>query len=122
MPAIDLHEVVASVRLLDALALLRWPGRGLWGDNHRGPCPVRGCIHRYRQPFWCCNERWYCHKCKQGGDVLDLWAAVNGMSLFEAARDLCRAFALDVPYLPRGARKPRGGRKPRPAANREEDG
>jgi hypothetical protein len=40
------------------------------------------------------------------GDVIDLWAAVNGLSLREAALDLVRTFNLEP--APRGTEKRNG--------------
>ncbi len=45
--------------------------------------------------------------CGQKGDVIDLWAAVNGMSLREAALDLVRTFALEP--TPRTGTEKRNG-------------
>jgi DNA primase len=47
---------------------------------------------------------WHCFRCGAGGNALDLWIAVTGLPVYEAALDLCRRLHLDVPRLPAGRR------------------
>lgn len=115
MASVDFLEIKAAIPLSWALAALGWRGHSCWGDNRRGPCLVNGCTNRKRQPMWACNDKWYCHKCRIGGDVLDLWSRVHGLPLMAACYDLCGAFGMEVPYIPRRARRPR------PSRNGEED-
>jgi hypothetical protein len=53
------------------------------------------------------GDGWFCHKCKRGGDVIDLAAALMRLAPVEAAAELCRSLGLAVPYLPRPERRPR---------------
>ena len=83
-------------RVLDQLGLLaRLRGSG---PQRRGPCPLhrgdaRGrtfSVQLEQGVFTCFDDA-----CRKQGDVIDLWAAVNGMSLRDAALDLVRAFDLE---------------------------
>ncbi len=100
-PWIDFAHVKTQLPLqrvlehLDLLADLR--GRG---SQRRGPCPVhahngqrRGRtfnVHLDQNVFHCFDP-----KCAIKGDVIDLWAAVKGLPLRDAALDLVRTFALE---------------------------
>jgi DNA primase len=95
----DFTHVKAQLSLsqvLDQLGLLvRQRGSG---PQRRGPCPLHRGDGRGRtfsvnldaNVFQCFDKR-----CGQKGDVIDLWAALHGLSLREAASDLVRTFGLE---------------------------
>lgn len=71
------------------------------GKNLRGRCP----IHRGESPsFFCYADEqrrytsWHCHRCNQGGDVIDLYAAIYGpfSSLWHTVLDLADRFGLKL--------------------------
>ncbi len=71
------------------------------GPQRRGPCPVhqaRGkpnpsfSVNLDRHIFQCFDPG-----CRAKGNVLDLWAAVHGLTLPAAARDMASTFALELP-------------------------
>lgn len=71
------------------------------GDGSlRGFCPLHSGDSR---SFYCYQaengryERWYCHRCATGGDVIDLYGAMRGItnSLW-AMQELARAFNLKL--------------------------
>jgi hypothetical protein len=101
MPSIDFETVKRFISVVKALGMWGWRGRVYWWPNHRGQCPLCAGTDPYRPPFWATEERWYCHKCKTGGDVIDLWRALHIMTWREAAVDLCRSTGLSVPYKQR---------------------
>jgi DNA primase len=83
-------------RVLDQVGLsARLRGRG---PQRRGPCPLhrgdaRGrtfSIHLDDNVFHCFDPG-----CGQKGDVIDLWAALHGMALRQAALDLVTTFGLE---------------------------
>jgi transposase len=83
-------------RVLDHLGLTsRLRGQG---PQRRGPCPIhrgdgRGRtfgVHLADNVFQCFDKA-----CAKKGDVIDLWASVNGMSLRDAALDLVGTFNLE---------------------------
>ena len=70
----------------------------------RGPCPVHGgqgprqrsfSVHLGKNVFQCFHP-----PCAAKGNVLDLWAAVRRLPLYEAALDLARTFNLTVSARP----------------------
>jgi hypothetical protein len=98
-PYVDFAHVKKQLpieRVLDHLGL----GSGLRGrgTQRRGPCPIhrgdaRGktfSVHLADNVF-CCHDK----TCGKKGDVIDLWASVNGMSLRDAALDLVQTFNLE---------------------------
>jgi transposase len=78
---------------LDLFAQMR--GRG---SQWRGPCPVHGqgkgrtfSVQLDANLFQCFDK-----KCAIKGDIIDLWAAVKGLNLRDAALDLARLFNLEL--------------------------
>ena len=68
------------------------------GPQRRGACPLHRGDARGRtfsvnladNVFQCFDKQ-----CGRKGDVIDLWAAVHGVALREAALDLVRTFSLE---------------------------
>jgi hypothetical protein len=97
--AVDFAHVKAQLSLsqvLDQLGLLtRLRGSG---PQRRGACPLhrgdgRGCsfsVNLDANVFQCFDKQ-----CGHKGDVIDLWAALHGLSLREAALDLVQTFGLE---------------------------
>jgi transposase len=91
-----LKRQVTMAQVLDHLGLL--PRLRGGGPQRRGPCPIhrgdgRGrtfSVHLDDNVFHCFDAA-----CAHQGDVIDLWASVNGMSLRDAAIDLVRTFHLE---------------------------
>ena len=73
------------------------------GDQWRGPCPVHGSSSPRSRSFSVNvnTARYYCHKCHSRGNQLELWAAAQSMTVYEAALDLCRILGKDVPWIER---------------------
>jgi len=103
-----LKRQLPMARVLDQLGLsARLRGRG---PQRRGACPLHRGDARGRtfsvnlddNVFHCFDKG-----CAQKGDVIDLWAALHGMSLREAALDLVRTFALEP--APHGGTEKRQG-------------
>jgi len=87
---ITMEQVLRHLGLLDRLR-----GRG---PQLRGCCPVHGqtgtkgptfSVHLEKNVFQCFQA-----ECGAHGNVLDLWAAVHGLSLYEAALQLADTFGL----------------------------
>ncbi len=89
------------------LSLIGWQSDQDRRGERRGRCPV--CrAHGGRRPVFVVNgSAWYCHRCKQGGNQLELYQAVERLELLEAAVRLCERAGVEVPYLPRRQRQPR---------------
>jgi DNA primase len=101
MPSIDYKALKSLIPVPRALALLSWRAYKSGGANSRGPCPVHNGKGGSFSTFTATSVEWYCHKCKRGGSVLDLWMRVKGLPLYAAALDLCRAAGVEPPRLPR---------------------
>ena len=88
------------------------------GAQRRGPCPLHGSSHRGSRSFSVNLEtnlfRCFCPTCQAKGNALDLWAAVHGLPLAEAAQHLPQTFGLDLPNASR-EEEPEGPRSRPPA-------
>ena len=114
MPLIDFGRLKQLVPLRAALDLIGWkPTRERWGQA-RGPCPVHSSRSTGSTTFHVTRDKWFCHKCLEGGDVLRLWCLLHNLDAHAAAVGLCRRLGLAVPWMPRGQCRPRRPRKPRP--------
>lgn len=87
---VSMEQVLRHLGLLDSLR-----GRG---SQRRGPCPIHGqsgdrqptfSAHLGKQVFQCFQA-----DCRAQGNVLDLWAAVQRLPLYEAALHLAATFGL----------------------------
>ena len=103
-----LKRQVPLARVLDQLGLTaRLRGSG---PQRRCACPLhrgdaRGrtfSVNLDEHVFHCFDKR-----CAKQGDVIDLWAAVRGLALREAALDLVQTFGLE-PAPQRGTEKRNG--------------
>jgi hypothetical protein len=90
------RQQVSMEQVLERLGVLgQLRGRG---QQRRGPCPIHGggadpaptfSVHLGKKAFQCFQA-----DCGAHGNVLDLWAAVRHLSLYEAAVDLVETFGL----------------------------
>jgi len=94
---VSMEQVLRHLGHLDAL-------RGS-GPQRRGPCPAHGSSHAGSRSFSVNLVknvfRCFCPECGAKGNVLDLWAAVHGLPLGEAARHLAQTFRLNPPSATR---------------------
>ena len=84
-------------------------------DHHgqqRGACPLHGTKPGTAQCFSVNTNAntFHCFKCNRSGNALDLWAAANRLSIYDAALDLCQRLNISLPTL-----------APPPTTNREEE-
>jgi DNA primase len=91
-----LREQIGLERVLRHLgAFEQLRGRG---QQRRGPCPVHrpaaGSLPTFSVHLG--KNVWQCFQggCQGHGNVLDLWAAVQGLPLYEAALHLAETFGL----------------------------
>ena len=98
-PKVDftfLRQQVTMAQVLEHLGLLgNLRGRG---HQRRGPCPIHGqatdpqptfSAHLGKNVFQCFHA-----DCGAHGNVLDLWAAIHHLPLYEAALQLAETFQL----------------------------
>jgi transposase len=98
-PWLDFAHVKSQLpiqRVLEHLNLVAQLGGR--GSQWRGPCPVHGqgkgrtfSVHLEENVFQCFHA-----KCAIKGDVIDLWAAVHGLKLRDAALELVTIFNLEA--------------------------
>jgi len=103
MPGVDFNVLRDEISMEDVLQQLGFQTTDRAGDQLHGPCPVHGSTSPGSRSLSVnlAKGRYYCHKCHSRGNQLELWAAVYKLSLYEAAVDLCRALARDVPWIRR---------------------
>jgi len=99
MPLVDFRLVRELISMEEVLCLIEYPSWvGRW-PQFKGRCPLR-CSNRKH----CCSINlekriWNCHRCKQGGNHLDLYARVKGLPIHAAAIELCNRTGRSVPWL-----------------------
>jgi DNA primase len=101
MPGIDYHQLRQQIAMCEVLDLIGFQPTSRHGPQLRGPCPIPACnsasdrsfsVHLTRQVY-------HCFACRSRGNPLDLWAAVRGLPIYQAALDLCHVTHLDPPRL-----------------------
>jgi len=112
-PAIDFAVLKAAITIAQVLALLGFVPLSDRNGQQRGPCPFHSSSRRTAQCFSVNTHAhaFHCFKCNRSGNALDLWAATNRLSPYDAALDLCQRLNIPVPLLT----------PPTTNANREEE-
>jgi DNA primase len=102
MPGIDYRQLRQQVTMSQVLSLLGFEPTWRHGPQLRGLCPIPGCRCTSGRPFSVHLDRhvYHCFSCCSHGNALDLWAAVRGLPIYQAAMDLCHVTHLDPPWLP----------------------
>ncbi len=110
-PAIDFVAVRAAITITQVLALLGFVPRSDYAGQQRGACPLHGSTRGTARCFSVNSNAnvFHCFKCNRSGNALELWAAANRLSIYDAALDLCQRLNVPLPTL-----------APPPAGNREE--
>ncbi|MDP9485014.1 MAG: CHC2 zinc finger domain-containing protein [Actinomycetota bacterium] len=87
-------EEIPVAKLADDLgAELRRTGEGL-----RGLCPIHGGRNRDALAVYPEQGRWWCFRCNEGGDVLDLFMRARGYFDFKLALiDLAGLYGVEAP-------------------------
>ena len=113
MPGIHFARVRALIPLADVLNLVGFVPCETSRDQVRGPCPVHHSISPTSPSFSANLTRhiYTCFRCGSKGNQLDLYPAVTGLSLFEAAIALCEQLGGEVPWMQEGKPSPKQGRQ-----------
>ena len=103
MPGVDFNVLRTEITMEQVLNQLGFQPTSRSGNQLHGPCPVHGSTSSGSRTFSVNLDsgRYYCHKCESHGNHLELWAAVNKLSMYEAAIDLCRVLGREVPWIER---------------------
>jgi DNA primase len=99
--SINFRELRRLVSIRQVLGLIGWQPVRPNGPQLRGPCPVHKSTRPTSRIFSVNTERniFRCFKCGAKGNQLDLWVALSGLSLYEAALDLCDRLGIETPEL-----------------------
>ena len=103
MPGVDFNLLRNEITMEQVLGQLGFEPTSRGGQQMHGPCPIHGSTSSRSKTFSVNLElgRYYCHKCHSKGNQLKLWAAVQNLSIYDAAIDLCRTLGRDVPEITR---------------------
>jgi len=103
MPGIDFDKLRAEITMEQVLNLINFAPSSRSGTQWHGPCPVHPSTStRSRSLSVNLNtRRYYCHKCRSKGNHIELWAAINRLSIYDAAVDLCRTLGHEIPWITR---------------------
>jgi DNA primase len=93
--------VRAAITIAQVLALLGFTPRSDHAGQQRGACPLHGSTSGTSRCFSVNTNAhtFHCFKCNRSGNALDLWAAANRLSIYDAALDLCQRLNIPVPIL-----------------------
>jgi putative transposase len=111
-PALDFAAVRAAITIAQVLTLLGFTPRSDHAGQQRGACPLHGSTSGTARCFSVNTHAhtFHCFKCGRSGNALDLWAAAQRLSIYDAALDLCQRLNIPLPTL-----------TPLPTGNREEE-
>jgi putative transposase len=100
-PAIDFAALRAAITIAQVLTLLGFTPRSDYAGQQRGACPLHGSTHGTARCFSVNTNAhtFHCFKCGRSGNALDLWAAANRLSTYDAAIDLCQRLNIPLPLL-----------------------
>lgn len=106
MPGVDFNLLRREITMQQVLDQLGFEPTDRSSDQLYGLCPVHDATStdKPNSRVFSVNiqtGRYYCHKCKSHGNQLELYAAVQGTTLYEATIALCRALGRDVPWIKR---------------------
>ena len=101
MAGVDFKAVRSKISMKQVLALLGFVPQVESDDQLRGPCPLHGSTSGRSRSFSAslAKNAYRCFKCGSAGNQLDLWAAAQTMTLYDAALDLCKRLGVEVPWI-----------------------
>jgi hypothetical protein len=71
------------------------------GQSLRGTCPIHEGENRSSFAVYPERQRWYCFRCNEGGDILDLCKAVEGHdALWTVMLSLAQRYGVELPERP----------------------
>ena len=103
MPGVDFNLLRSEIQIQQVLDLLGFQPSTRSTSQLRGPCPIHRSSSKHSRSFSVSltKQRFYCHRCRAHGNVLELWAAVHEQDIYRAALELCTALGRDVPWVRR---------------------
>src|SRR6266568_543475 len=90
-----------TITIAQVLTLLGFTPRSDYAGQQRGACPLHGSTHGTARCFSVNTNThtFHCFKCNRSGNALELWAAANRLSIYDAALDLCQRLNIPLPIL-----------------------
>jgi hypothetical protein len=85
MANVDFSELKSRVSITDVLSMLKVTNLRHSSGAFRGPCPICGGDPSDRHFVATEGKGWYCHHCKNGGDIIKLVASVRQIDVRAAA-------------------------------------
>jgi len=103
VPGVDFNAVQDLVPIAKVLELAGFVARGGSGGQLHGPCPVHKSQSRRSRCLSADLAKGVCkcHKCGFSGNQIQLWAKLKGMTVYQAAIDLCQRAGVQVPWIKR---------------------
>jgi DNA primase len=103
MPGVDFNQVRQRISMADVLRLLEFHPTSARHGAWRGPCPVHRSANLRSRSFSVDLRlgRYRCFRCGSRGNALELWAAAQGIGVYDAAIGLCEALGIEVPWIVR---------------------
>ena len=103
MPGVDFEAVRSAVSMRQVLEWLGFQPSKQSGDQWPGPCPLHESSRAESRSFSVnvALQRYRCFGCQASGNQIELWAAAQQLSVYDAAIDLCQHANLPVPWIER---------------------
>lgn len=104
MPGIDYRRLRREIPISRVLRLVGFEALVVRGDQHRGLCPLPGCVDRLDRRAFSVNvsrNAFRCHRCGSQGNQLSLWSCHLGVTeeeLYTITLSLCNALGHPVPW------------------------
>jgi DNA primase len=101
MAGVDFAAVREAISMSAVLQLPKFEPVEENGPQLRGTCPIHQSQSPGSRTFSVNLDKnaFRCFTCGAKGNQLDLWAKVHGLSLFDAAIDLCQRANVGVPAI-----------------------
>jgi DNA primase len=101
MPGVDFSSVRSAITIAQVLDLIGFAVQARTGNQVRGACPLHDPSSPRSRSFSANLEtnRFQCFKCGKAGGQLELWAAFRGITVYDAALELCDRLAIEVPWV-----------------------
>jgi DNA primase len=95
---IDYRALREAVTIAQVLEFVDWKPTARSGDQMRGPCPIHKSTNERSRSFSVSvgTNVYQCFSCGGKGNQLDLWVAISGLSIYEAALDLAHRLQIDA--------------------------
>jgi DNA primase len=99
--SIDFQKLRSQIPMALVLEIIGFHPKDIRGPQKRGPCPIHRSVRENSRSFSVNTTKgaFRCFGCGKHGNQLDLYAAVTGLPLFEAARELCQKAGVPLSHV-----------------------